>query len=114
MSLFHHILPYLSDSVLMNELPDNLLVNALFPVLQIVTSRSTSFLGGWRPRSLLLFKLLDVVYLVGLRIGEEMARSHLTPLCSAFFSSFDKVIYTGTNCLCQGSWVVADASPALN
>ena len=91
MSLFHHILPYLTDSVLMNELPDNLLVNVLFPVLQIITSRSISFIGGWRPRSLLLFKLLDVVYLVGLRIGEEMARSHLTPLCTAFFSSFDKV-----------------------
>ena len=28
---------------------DNLLVNVLFPVLQIITSRATSFIGGWRP-----------------------------------------------------------------
>ena len=35
-------------------------------------------------------KLLDMVYLVGLRIGEEMARVHLTPVCTAFFAAFDK------------------------
>ncbi len=90
-SLLHHIIPYLSDSVLMNELPDNILANVLFPVLQITTSRSASFSGGWRIRKTLLYKFLDVVYLIGLRIGEEMARSHLTPTCTAFFSSFDKV-----------------------
>ena len=38
-----------------------------------------------------LGKLLDVTYLIGLRIGEEMARTHLSALCAAFFSAFDKV-----------------------
>ncbi len=36
-------------------------------------------------------RILDLTYLIGLRIGEEMSRSHLTPLCSAFFSGFNKV-----------------------
>ncbi len=34
--------------------------------------------------------MLDLTYLIGLRIGEEMSRTHLGPLCSAFFSGFDK------------------------
>jgi hypothetical protein len=64
----------LSDSVLMNELSDNLMNRLLFPVLQLATSRSVAFAGGWRPRKILIGKLLDVTYLIGLRIGEEMAR----------------------------------------
>ena len=89
--LTRHIIPYLSDSVLMNELPDNIVANVLIPVLQIATSRSVSFIGGAPVRKMLLYKCLDVIYLIGLRIGEEMARSHLSQFSSAFFSSFDKV-----------------------
>ena len=82
LSLVHHMIPYLSsDSVLMNELSDGLLARVLFPVLQVATSRCLIFTGGWRPRNILIYKLLDVVYLIGLRIGEEMARLHLTPIC---------------------------------
>ena len=90
-SMVHHMIPYLNDSVLMNELTENFMNRLLFPVLQLVTSRSVTFFGGWRPRNVLLGKLLDVTYLVGLRIGEEMARTHMTSLSSAFFSAFDKV-----------------------
>lgn len=93
-ALLHHIVPYLSDSLLMNELQDNLLGNILYPVLQLSTSKNRSFLLGPRSRSLLVYKFLDVVYLIGLRIGEEMAKTHLTPLCTAFFSAFDQV-WTG-------------------
>ena len=89
--LTHHIIPYLSDSVLMNELPDNIVANVLIPALQIATSRTASFSGGAVARKTLLYKCLDVIYLIGLRIGEEMARSHLAQFSSAFFSSFDKV-----------------------
>ena len=89
--LTHHIIPYLSDSVLMNELPDNIVANVLIPALQIATSRTASFSDGAVARKTLLYKCLDVIYLIGLRIGEEMARSHLAQFSSAFFSSFDKV-----------------------
>ena len=50
-----------------------------------------SFAGGYKPRKVLIAKLLDLTYQIGLRIGEDMARSNLTGLCSAFFSAFDKV-----------------------
>ena len=65
--LVHHILPYLSDSVLMNELPDNIMANVLFPALQIATSRTANFSGGAAARKTLLYKCLDVVYMIGLR-----------------------------------------------
>ncbi len=55
-SMVHHIVPYLTDSVLMNELPDNILVNVLFPALQVVASRSFCFHGGWRSRQALAFR----------------------------------------------------------
>lgn len=90
-TMIHHMIPYLNDAVLMNELIENFMNKLLFPVLQLVTSRSVTFSGGAKPRQVLLGKLLDVTYLIGLRIGEEMARSNLSPLSSAFFSAFDKV-----------------------
>ncbi|KFM78641.1 WD repeat-containing protein 81, partial [Stegodyphus mimosarum] len=39
------------------------------------------------------FRLLDVIYTIGLRIGLEMTRKHLSGLLQKFFSCFDK-IYT--------------------
>ena len=45
---------------------------------------------------MLAYKLLDAVYMIGLRIGEEMARSLLTEFCSDFFAAFDKV-HNNTN-----------------
>ena len=49
------------------------------------------FYGGPKPRKNLLGKLLDVAYLIGLRIGEDMARTCLSALCAAFFGAFDKI-----------------------
>eukprot|EP00092_Neocalanus_flemingeri_P037978 GFUD01041344.1.p1 GENE.GFUD01041344.1~~GFUD01041344.1.p1 ORF type:complete len:1145 (+),score=428.61 GFUD01041344.1:479-3436(+) len=91
LAMLHSSLPLLSDTVIMNELPHSLLAHLLVPLLQVVTTRRVTFTGGARPRLVLLYKLLDVVYMVGLRIGEEMARTHLTPLVTGLFSSFDKL-----------------------
>ena len=81
----------LSDSVLINELPHSLLAHILAPLLQVTTSRRVVFLTGPRARLVLLYKLLDCVYIVGLRIGEEMSRLHLTPLATGLLSGFDKL-----------------------
>merc|ERR1719318_232708 len=91
LAMLHSSLPLLSDTVLMNELPHSLLAHLLVPLLQVVTTRRVTFTGGARPRLVLLNKLLDTVYMVGLRIGEEMARTHITPLVTGLFSSFDKL-----------------------
>uniref|UniRef100_A0A0K2UX53 Putative LOC100169061 [Acyrthosiphon pisum] n=1 Tax=Lepeophtheirus salmonis TaxID=72036 RepID=A0A0K2UX53_LEPSM len=90
MALIHYIIPFLSDSVIMSELQDTLLTCVLFPALQLLTSKLILFPGGIEVRRLLAFRILDVIYLIGLRIGEEMSRGHLTPLCTSFFSSFEK------------------------
>jgi len=91
LAMLHSSLPLLSDTVLMNELPHSLLAHLLVPLLHVGTTRRVIFSGGARPRLVLLFKLLDTVYMMGLRIGEEMARTHLTPLVTGLFSSFDKL-----------------------
>ena len=87
----HAVVPLLSDSALMSELPLSLLPHILAPLLQLSTSRRVQFLSGSRARSVLVYKCLDAVYMIGLRIGEEMARIHLTPLAIGLFSAFDKV-----------------------
>ena len=93
LAIVHRVIPLFTDTVLMNELP-NLLAHLLLPLLQVATTRRAVFSGGAAPRLVLLYKLLDVVYLVGLRIGEELARTHLTPLVTGLFSAFDKVQVT--------------------
>jgi len=90
LSLLHRLLPSLSDSTLLRELPASILAHLLVPMLQVITSRRIFFSGGARPRLVLLYKLLDVVYLIGLRIGEELTRTHLTPIVMGLFSSFSK------------------------
>ena len=90
LAIMQRVVPLLSDTVLMQELP-NLLAHLLLPLLQVATSRRAVFSGGATPRTLLLLRLLDLTYLVGLRIGEEMARTHLTPLVTGYFSAFDKL-----------------------
>ena len=87
----HTSIPLLSDSVLMNELPHSILAHVLAPVLQVTTSRRVMFMSGPRARLVLLYKILDALYIIGLRIGEEMARIHLTPLATGFFSALDKL-----------------------
>lgn len=96
-SVAHAVVPLLSDTVLMNELPHTLLPLILVPILQLATSRRVHFLSGSRSRIVLLNKLLDALYIVGVRIGEEMARIHLTPLALGLFSSFDKLETTETD-----------------
>ena len=90
LAILQRVIPLLSDTVLMQELA-NLLAHLLLPLLQVATSRRAVFSGGAQPRALLLLRLLDLAYLMGLRIGEEMARTHLTPLVTGFFSAFDKL-----------------------
>ena len=60
------------------------------------------FYGGPKPRKNLLGKLLDVAYLIGLRIGEDMARTCLSALCAAFFGAFDKIYDSDGNVMEEG------------
>jgi len=56
LSLSRRVVTYLTDAVLMNELPDNLMSAICLPVLQLVTSRTLIFSGGWRMRQTAAFR----------------------------------------------------------
>lgn len=90
LAVLHSVIPLLSDSILMKEL-DNITSQILCPVIHASTSTHNVFTTGPRIRSALVYKSLDVLYLLGLRIGEEMSRTHLTDLVAGFFTSFSKV-----------------------
>ena len=70
---------------------DNITSQILCPVIHAATSSQNMFSTGAPVRLALLYKSLDVLYLLGLRIGEEMSRTHLTDLVVGFFTSFSKV-----------------------
>ena len=43
-----------------------------------------------------------MAYLIGLRIGEDMARTCLSALCAAFFGAFDKIYDSDGNVMEEG------------
>ncbi|XP_064623672.1 WD repeat-containing protein 81-like [Lineus longissimus] len=91
LSLLTHILPYLSDTTLMDNLEDMIFNNIMLPLLRLASSGSVSFPSGGHARSVICYKFIDVLYLIGLRIGFEMTRNHMTPMLTRFFASFDRV-----------------------
>ncbi|XP_064489636.1 WD repeat-containing protein 81-like isoform X2 [Ornithodoros turicata] len=95
-SLVKHILPYLSDTTLMNQLQELVLKNVVYPLVQLSSSLHLCFPSGVRGRLLLTYRIADVLYLVGLRIGFEMSRRHLSAVLRRFFSSFDRAHNAGS------------------
>ncbi|KAK3093971.1 hypothetical protein FSP39_022380 [Pinctada imbricata] len=89
--LLRHILPLISDKTLMDILQDTIIKELLRPAIRIVSNINQSFPGGSTVRTIVCHKLIDVVYVIGLRLGFEMTRSHLTSVLSDFFRSFNQV-----------------------
>ncbi|KAG1653323.1 WD repeat-containing protein 81 [Nymphon striatum] len=89
--LLYHIIPYLSDATLMDCLQELLLKDILYPSVQLLSSIKLSFPGGGMTRYLICNKLIDVLYIIGLRIGFEMTRNHLSIIIHRFFLSFDRI-----------------------
>lgn len=55
-----------------------LIVNdCINPLLSMLTSTTVSFAGGALSRSLLCHKLVDLMYVLGLRLGLELTRQYL-------------------------------------
>ncbi|XP_021379977.1 WD repeat-containing protein 81-like isoform X2 [Mizuhopecten yessoensis] len=89
--LLRHILPLLSDESLMDVLPDTIIRDTLSPVIMLISSTSHNFPGGSMVRSLICHKVIDVVFVIGLRVGFEMTRNLMTGLLIEFFSCFAQV-----------------------
>ncbi|XP_070577018.1 WD repeat-containing protein 81-like isoform X2 [Ptychodera flava] len=90
MVLLKYMLVYISDAMLMRQIRD-FFTNILQPLISIVASKYISFPGGGHARSVLCYKLVDVMTLISVRIGREMARENMTSLLQHFFCCFDVV-----------------------
>lgn len=88
--LMRHMIPLLSEKTLMDLLQDTKLHNILHSVIRL-TASNMRFPSGHLARSLICHKIIDVIYIIGVRIGFEMTRKHLTSTMQLFFDSFFQV-----------------------
>ncbi len=58
-------------------------------MLEIVSSKSHSFPSGSKGRQAVCYKLVDVLYLLSLRIGFDMTREYMTDILKDFFAIFN-------------------------
>ncbi|XP_022096661.1 WD repeat-containing protein 81-like isoform X2 [Acanthaster planci] len=89
-SLLRHLLQYLTDTQLMDRLTF-IFRKILQPLVNVVQSCQLSFPSGGQARAVICYKLVDVMTSIGLRIGREMAREHMTSTLQHFFVCFELV-----------------------
>lgn len=94
-TMVKHVLPFLSDTTLMSQLQEVVLKNILYPLVQLASSIQHCFPRGVASRQVLTRKIADTLYLVGLRIGFQMSRRHLSALLRRFFASFNRAFPQG-------------------
>ena len=70
---------------------ESFIKEALKPLLKLVTTVTVQFPSGPTVRGVIMYKLIDVLYILGLRLGFELTRNHLTNLLQTFFKPFDHV-----------------------
>ncbi|XP_042904120.1 WD repeat-containing protein 81 isoform X2 [Parasteatoda tepidariorum] len=91
MALLQHIIPFISDQTLMDHLQELLIKDIVHLVLRLISSLRLTYPGGGKSRTMVTFRILDVIYIIALRIGTEMTKKHFSSIFHKFFSSFDKV-----------------------
>lgn len=65
--------------------------NCIGPVISMITSPNTCFPSGALSRFILCHKLVDLMYILGLRLGFEMTRKYLTDSMVCLFDTFSSV-----------------------
>ncbi|KAJ8926519.1 hypothetical protein NQ314_021121 [Rhamnusium bicolor] len=92
LALLKHIIPYLSDAMLMDQLQDVILKNIIHPTVRLLGSTKYTFPSGYMARNILACKYLDALYILSIRIGSDMTKKYLAvPALQRFFLIFDKV-----------------------
>ena len=89
--LIKYIIPCLSDATIMEQLQDVILKNIIKPTIRLLNSTHFVMPSGFLARGILARKLIDLFYILTLRIGSEIAKEHLcVPHLQRFFLIFDK------------------------
>ncbi|KAH3845168.1 WD repeat-containing protein 81-like [Dreissena polymorpha] len=101
--LLRDVIPLLSDKTFLQMLQDTVLMEALRPIIKLVSTSSISFPSGPVVRSLILYKIIDVLYIIGLRLGFEMTREKMTRTLQLFFLPFEQVYSPENPILTSGS-----------
>ena len=91
MVLLRHCLPLLGDQTLMDYLPDVVFKDILEKLIALISNPKIGFPSGSLSRSVICYKIIDVMVMVSLRIGFEMTRKMMTTLLKRFFACFDTV-----------------------
>ncbi|KAH8853532.1 WD repeat-containing protein 81 [Schistosoma japonicum] len=100
LTLFYHIVIYLPDNELVELLQESVLQDILIKAVQISGRLDVNFPGGVIGRRAILYKFINVVFVIGIRVGFELSRTQLTSIFQVFFALFDRVINTtATQCI---------------
>ncbi|XP_037073758.1 uncharacterized protein LOC119094951 [Pollicipes pollicipes] len=91
LTLLLHVLPYLSDTLLMDLLQESLLAGVFRPVLQTATDPDLTFPSGAAGRAAVCYRWLSLVVMVTHRIGLEMSLRQLGDVTSQLAATFGRL-----------------------
>ncbi|XP_023248259.1 WD repeat-containing protein 81 [Copidosoma floridanum] len=89
--LLIHVIPYLNDTSLMDVIHEVIVKSILLPTVRILSTSKFSFPNGAMARFVLANKYLETLFILIIRLGNVMAKNHLTVPIQRLFMAFEKV-----------------------
>ncbi|XP_034242666.1 WD repeat-containing protein 81 isoform X2 [Thrips palmi] len=111
LALLRHIIPYMTDNTLMDQLQDVILKTILHPSVRLLSTTRMAYPSGWAARMAVTTKFCDALYLLSLRLGREMTHRHLAvPALQRFFLTFSKAHVDRENAMALSATPNSNAS----